>query len=56
MDHVAVLSVLIANTAAAQTQTKKEPASKTGSEKPKFKAIFEPVNYPQDSELRDVFS
>jgi photosystem II stability/assembly factor-like uncharacterized protein len=52
---LAALSVLIANTAVAQTQAKKEPASTTGSEKPKFKAIFEPVNYPQDSELRDVF-
>jgi photosystem II stability/assembly factor-like uncharacterized protein len=52
---IAALSVLIANTAAAQTQTKKEATSKTGSPQPKFKAIFEPVNYPQDSDLRDVF-
>jgi photosystem II stability/assembly factor-like uncharacterized protein len=49
------LIVLIANTALAQTQTKKEPASKAGSAQSKFKAVFEPVNYPQDSELRDVF-
>jgi hypothetical protein len=52
---LAALCVLLANTVAAQTQMKKDPASKAGSEKPKFKAIFEPVNYPQDSELRDVF-
>jgi photosystem II stability/assembly factor-like uncharacterized protein len=27
----------------------------TAPAKPKFKAIFEPVNYPEDAELRDVF-
>jgi photosystem II stability/assembly factor-like uncharacterized protein len=29
-------------------------APQTANEKPKFKAIWEPVNYPQDAELRDV--
>ena len=29
--------------------------SQNGSGQAKFKAIFEPVNYPEDAELRDVF-
>jgi len=29
--------------------------SQTVKEKPKFKAIWEPVNYPQDAELHDVY-
>ena len=46
---LAALSLLVATSVAAQAQTK------TASTPPKFKAIFEPVNYPQDSELHDVF-
>jgi hypothetical protein len=30
-------------------------AQRAQVEKPKFKAIWEPVNYPQDASLRDVF-
>jgi photosystem II stability/assembly factor-like uncharacterized protein len=44
--YVPILIDLSVVVAAAQTGQK---------EKPKFKAIWEPVNYPYDAELRDVY-
>lgn len=59
---LALVASLITSVAVAQSssspksQGRKSPAAVPGKgEHPKFKGIFEPVNYPQDINLTDVF-
>ena len=53
-----VLSGLLAGSVSAQTRRPARPASpaqKTAGTPPKFKAIWEPVNYKEDLNLTDVY-
>ena len=57
---VAAMILLVAGSSLAQSTPKKPPAkapaqTAPAGDKPKFKAIWEPVNYKQDLKLTDVF-
>jgi photosystem II stability/assembly factor-like uncharacterized protein len=52
-----IMSVAVAQTSSPpKSQARKSPSQVRGKdEHPKFKGIFEPINYPQDINLKDVF-
>ena len=51
-----ITSVSVAqSTSSAKSAQHKSGPQVPGKEHPKFKGIFEPINYPQDIQLRDVF-
>ena len=52
LSFVAAIILLAAGSSLAQPAPRKPPAK---DDQPKFKAIWEPVNYKQDLELTDVF-
>ena len=51
-----VASLITSVTITQSSSQRKSPAQVPGkAEHPKFKGIFEPINYPQDIKLKDVF-
>ena len=52
--YFAVLFLTSIQAVEAQTPKKTPPASASSAAQPKFKAIWEPANYPKDINLLDV--